>query len=358
MNNYSTYSCFECLKGFHLGNVLEVVSDRKLQVDNSTFDSDTGEEILDEDDDPLPDGLVDYHIADIVSQNDYYPFGMLLPNRNEDASSNYRYSFQGQEKDDEVKGENNSVNYKYRMHDPRVGRFFAVDPLAMEYPYNGPYNFSENRVIDGLELEGLELYIPNEYKATRWEYGGKGSTGNVSSFIGNVGVALWNGAIDTWNYAGDLTNPDDYWDFEYSIDKIKTDATAVYEAVDSYLSNHSAEEIMADLGEALSKPETWENIISGLIPIGTLTKASKLKLFKITDEIRPFKNLPETGSIDPSTIRFSQNSIKSTFRDGGKVSDLTKGLKDGTINPSSIDPIRIVEKDGMTFSLDNRRLKT
>ena len=42
------------------------------------------------------------------------------------------------------------------MHDPRIGRFFALDPLATEYPYNSPYAFSENRVLDGVELEGLE----------------------------------------------------------------------------------------------------------------------------------------------------------------------------------------------------------
>ena len=42
------------------------------------------------------------------------------------------------------------------MHDPRVGRFFAVDPLAMNYPWNSPYAFSENRVIDKIELEGRE----------------------------------------------------------------------------------------------------------------------------------------------------------------------------------------------------------
>jgi RHS repeat-associated protein len=47
----------------------------------------------------------------------------------------YRYGFKGQEKDDEVKGEGNSINYKYRMHDPRIGRFFAIDPLAPYYPH-------------------------------------------------------------------------------------------------------------------------------------------------------------------------------------------------------------------------------
>ncbi|MCD9612138.1 RHS repeat-associated core domain-containing protein, partial [Tenacibaculum maritimum] len=92
---------------------------------------------------------------EIIGYNDYYPFGMLVPNRHGQADS-YRYGFQGQEKDDEVKGEGNSLNYKFRMHDPRVGRFFAVDPLEPEYPFYSPYAFSGNRLIDATELEGLE----------------------------------------------------------------------------------------------------------------------------------------------------------------------------------------------------------
>lgn len=42
------------------------------------------------------------------------------------------------------------------MHDPRIGRFLSIDPLAASYPWNSPYAFSENRVIDGVELEGAE----------------------------------------------------------------------------------------------------------------------------------------------------------------------------------------------------------
>ncbi len=49
------------------------------------------------------------------------------------------------------------------MHDPRIGRFFAVDPLAPSYPHNSPYAFSENRVIDGVELEGLEFKMTGKY---------------------------------------------------------------------------------------------------------------------------------------------------------------------------------------------------
>ncbi len=83
---------------------------------------------------------------------------MLIPNRH-DETGNYRYGFQGQEQDDEVKGEGNSLNYTFRMHDPRVGRFFAVDPLFKDYPYNSTYAFSENRVMDAIELEGLEAFF-------------------------------------------------------------------------------------------------------------------------------------------------------------------------------------------------------
>jgi RHS repeat-associated protein len=93
------------------------------------------------------------------STSDYSPFGVQLDERTSE-NEGYRYGFQGQERDDEVKGDGNSVNYKYRMHDPRVGRFFAVDPLSNEFPWNSSYAFSENTVIHLIELEGLETSAP------------------------------------------------------------------------------------------------------------------------------------------------------------------------------------------------------
>lgn len=101
---------------------------------------------------------MDHYVADVQSAQDYYPFGMIMPGRQYSTGS-YKYGFQGQEKDDEVKGRGNSVNFKYRMHDPRIGRFLSIDPLAADYPHNSPYAFSENRVIDAVELEGLEMVL-------------------------------------------------------------------------------------------------------------------------------------------------------------------------------------------------------
>jgi RHS repeat-associated protein len=84
-----------------------------------------------------------------------YPFGMNMPGRSF-SSGSYIYGFQGQEKDDEIKGDGNSINYKYRVHDTRLGQFLSVDPLARDYPQWSAYVFSGNQIIATRELEGLE----------------------------------------------------------------------------------------------------------------------------------------------------------------------------------------------------------
>ena len=147
----------------HLGNVLNVVTDRKLPVDIPlTANS------------PQGDGIVDYFTADVVSYSDYLPFGQVMPNRHGYTGAKYRYGFQDQEVDDELKGEDNSVNFEFRMYDPRIGRFFTIDPLTRKYPHNGPYNFSENRVIDGIELEGKEVTSTGKVKIPSFS-GGEGT---------------------------------------------------------------------------------------------------------------------------------------------------------------------------------------
>jgi RHS repeat-associated protein len=94
----------------------------------------------------------------IRNSSDYSPFGVELDGRMVSVDG-YRFGFQNQEKDDEVKGEGNSINYTFRMHDPRLGRFLSVDPLAAQFAWNSPYTFSEDRVLDAVELEGKEAKL-------------------------------------------------------------------------------------------------------------------------------------------------------------------------------------------------------
>jgi len=96
----------------------------------------------------------------VVMHRDYLPFGSELPGR---SSGNHRFNFQGEESDQEWL--NGAVAFKYRIHDTRIGRFLSIDPLAASYPHNSSYAFSENRLIDAIELEGLESFeirkLPN-----------------------------------------------------------------------------------------------------------------------------------------------------------------------------------------------------
>ena len=74
------------------------------------------------------------------------------------AMGGYRYFFNGQEGDNEVLGEGTLHAFEYRMHDTRTGRFWSVDPLAGKFPWNSVYAFAENKVVEGRELEGLEVF--------------------------------------------------------------------------------------------------------------------------------------------------------------------------------------------------------
>jgi len=88
----------------HLGNVLAVVSDR---VNSKTIDGVT----------------VDGFEADIQSANYYYPFGMQMPDRNM-SSDEYRYGFNGKEKDDDLAGGKQGMSYDFgaRLYNPGLGR--------------------------------------------------------------------------------------------------------------------------------------------------------------------------------------------------------------------------------------------
>jgi hypothetical protein len=72
--------------------------------------------------------------------------------------SKYEYGYNGQLKVNEYAGVGNHVVFKNREQDTRTGRFLSVDPLSGIYPWNSPYDFAENSVIDGKDLEGLEHY--------------------------------------------------------------------------------------------------------------------------------------------------------------------------------------------------------
>jgi RHS repeat-associated protein len=120
----------------HLGNVLVTVSDRKIPYSSNGT-------------------MIDYYNADLLSAQDYYPFGMLQPGRSYNVGG-YRYGFNGKENDNEIKGEGNQQDYGMRIYDPRIGRFLSMDPLAGKYPWYTPYQFAGNSPIGFIDRDGEE----------------------------------------------------------------------------------------------------------------------------------------------------------------------------------------------------------
>jgi RHS repeat-associated protein len=97
----------------------------------------------------------------IMEENHYYPFGLLIHPLSTSGSGRLKNNckFQGQEFEHEEFSDGSGLEmygFKYRMHDPQIGRFWQIDPLSDEYVYNSTYAFSENKVTNHIELEGLE----------------------------------------------------------------------------------------------------------------------------------------------------------------------------------------------------------
>jgi RHS repeat-associated protein len=113
--------------------------------------------------------LSDYKKAEsiILSATDYYPFGMVA--RTYTSPEEYRYGFNGQEKETEW---NDNYSFTARMYDPRIGRLLSVDPLTKDYPWYTPYQFAGNTPIQAIDLLGEQpAYIIRKWTHSE-NYGG------------------------------------------------------------------------------------------------------------------------------------------------------------------------------------------
>jgi len=121
----------------HLGNVLAVVSDQKIPVDETANDT------------------INYFLPNVLTWSDFYPFGMIMPGRS--GGKDYRHGFNGMERDDEVKGTANSLDFGARIYDPRLGRWLSVDPFWKQYSNLSPYAAFANCPILLIDPNGKEI---------------------------------------------------------------------------------------------------------------------------------------------------------------------------------------------------------
>ncbi|UPK72618.1 LamG-like jellyroll fold domain-containing protein [Chitinophaga filiformis] len=110
----------------HLGNVLATISDKVV--------------------DSVIGNSVDHYEAEVLSAQDYYPFGMLQPDRKW-SLGRYRYGFNGQEKSTEVGTSNYTA--QFWEYDSRIGRRWNLDPVNIYFEsrystfHNNPNLYSD-----------------------------------------------------------------------------------------------------------------------------------------------------------------------------------------------------------------------
>ncbi|SHI47971.1 DUF6443 domain-containing protein [Aquimarina spongiae] len=93
---------------------------------------------------------------EILEEKNYYPFGLTHKGYNniQIGTKNNFKQFQGQEFTEDLGI--NVHEWKYRVSDPTIGRFWQIDPLAEKYNWMTTYQFSSNQPIHAPELEGME----------------------------------------------------------------------------------------------------------------------------------------------------------------------------------------------------------
>ncbi|PSL42225.1 RHS repeat-associated protein, partial [Chitinophaga niastensis] len=134
----------------------------------------------------------------LLEETHYYPFGLTMAGISSKAiynPVNKQQLFQGQPLDDELGL--NWYGFKWRNHDPQIGRFIQIDPLSDKYVYNSTYAFSENKVTAHVELEGLESL--EFFKASLWRSAGISSSTDAKQYVKDAGEQakkpeVWAGA--------------------------------------------------------------------------------------------------------------------------------------------------------------------
>ena len=122
----------------HLGNVLVTVSDKPVyKVSSGTI----------------------YFQPEVSSISDYYPFGAPMWERSF-SSSSYRYGFNGQEKEDEVKGGGNSYTALFWEYDGRLGKRWNLDPVVK--PWESLYACLNDNPIRNIDPNGDNGWHPEE----------------------------------------------------------------------------------------------------------------------------------------------------------------------------------------------------
>lgn len=249
-----------------------------------------------------------------------------------DNSKDYRYGFNGQEKDNEKAGLGNTMIFKYRVQDTRLGRFLSLDPLSPQYPFYSPYHFSGNRPIDMVDVEGKE---PKSYEE------GDGT------LLYGIGVGFYNSFIAfPYNSLDHFTRSGPVGLFDYWNELL--DDASMATATDMINSKQSGEFASGTqyVWARFTTPNALGQMIGGSLGVGLYIKTGVPRPAPRAPSIFSVKATSITGkTIRASSIRFSQKTVNDYLR-------VKKAIMSGDYTPADV----VKMKDGIHTAVDNTRL--
>jgi len=117
--------------------------------------------------------------VDIIQQSHYYPFGLVLKQENyQNSLTDYtknKYLYNGKELQDDQLASGSSLNwydYGWRMQDPALGRWHAIDNLAENSISYSPYVYCINNPIAIIDPDGDDwfYYSKNGKSDATWNW--------------------------------------------------------------------------------------------------------------------------------------------------------------------------------------------
>jgi len=191
----------------------------------------------------------------------------------------YRFTFQGQEKDDEVKGNGNAYTTPFRQYDPRLGRWLSIDPLVSKFPNQGPYNAYNNNPIYWVDPTGKggevtadkkEKTITVNQKILFWKNKEDGTNTQVSNQEGLV-ADLQDSDQGGWNSSFNVDMSEeqdgsDMWTVTYNTEFVPIEAgnQGQYERIAKKMQKR---EPTTDYLNVINAPGQASNYFNGVITI-------------------------------------------------------------------------------------------
>ena len=179
----------------------------------------------------------------LTSKADYYPFGMTMPDKTQEGD--YRYAYQGQEKDPETGKE----AFELRLWDSRIGRWLSPDPYG---EFSSPYLGMGNNPTKFVDIDGGRIQIWHKStsgKITIYEYrNGELYDGNNKKYSGSdaflndvrsalkkldyldidTGQSLEQSKIVTTGFVNFLVKSKQIFSIHFASGSMKTSGTSVY----------------------------------------------------------------------------------------------------------------------------------